>query len=86
VENITKIAQVLCDKSIAEVQSTVPDVPSGLPLNVSKLPGNLLSKAEISITEGKPEQLLDARLTSECRKGNLFHQNGALKFRDAGRR
>jgi hypothetical protein len=64
-QDIAKIAQELRDKSIAEVQPTVPDVPSELPLNVSKLPGNLLSKAEISVTESKPEQLLDALATGK---------------------
>jgi hypothetical protein len=59
-QEIAKVAQRLRDRSIAEVKPTVPDVSVELPLNVSKLPGDLLSKAEIEITESKPEQLLDA--------------------------
>jgi amidase len=64
-QEIARIAQDLRDSSIAEVNATVPDVPSELPLNVSKLPGDLLSKAEISITETVPEQLLDALASGE---------------------
>ena len=59
-QDIAKIAQDLRDKSIAEVNPSVPDIPPELPLNVSHLPGELLTKAEISITEGTTEQLLDA--------------------------
>lgn len=59
-QDIAKLAQDLRDKSTAEVKPAVPDVPSELPLNVSQLPGDLLTKAEISITEATPEQLLDA--------------------------
>jgi amidase len=59
-QDIAKIAQDLRDDSIAKVKPTVPDVPLELPLNVSKLPGELLSEPEISITETTPEKLLDA--------------------------
>jgi amidase len=59
-QEIAKIAQDLRDSSIAGVRPTVPDVPSELPLNVSQLPGELLSRAEIIITESTPEQLLGA--------------------------
>ena len=58
-QEIAQIAQDLRDKSIEQVEPTIPDVPSELPLNVSKLPAELLSKAEISITETSPEDLLD---------------------------
>jgi amidase len=58
-QEIAQIAQDLRDKSIEQVKPTIPDVPSELPLNVSKLPAELLSKAEISITENSPEDLLD---------------------------
>jgi amidase len=64
-QDVAKIAQDLRDKSIAEVEPTVPDVPLELPLNVSKLPGELLSKVEISITETTPKKLLDALASGE---------------------
>lgn len=59
-QDIAKIGQELRDKLIVEVKPIVPDVPSELPSDVSKLPSDLLSEAEISNTESKPEQLLDA--------------------------
>ena len=64
-QETAKVARRLRDRSIAEVKPTVPDVPVELPLNVSKLPGDLLSKAEMEITERKPEQLLDALATGK---------------------
>ena len=57
-QEVAHTAQELRDKSIAEVESVVPDVPSELPLNVSRIPAELLSKAEIDITETSPEVLL----------------------------
>src|SRR3954447_12311371 len=64
-QEIAQIAQDLRDKSIEQVKPTIPGVPSKLPLNVSKLPGELLSKAEISITETSPESLLDLLASGE---------------------
>ena len=58
-QEIAQIAQDLRDKSIQQVKPAIPDVPSELPLNVSKLPRELLSKAEVDITETSPEGLLD---------------------------
>lgn len=57
-QEVAQIARDLRDKSIAEVNPTVPDVPTELPLNVSDLPGQLLSRAEVSITETSPEDLI----------------------------
>jgi len=62
-QETAKIAQDLRDKSIAEVQPTVPDVPTQLPLNVTGLPGQLLTAAEVKITETPPETLI-ARLAA----------------------
>ena len=59
-QEIAEIAQDLRDKSIAHLRSTFPDIPCERPLNISNLPGELLSKAEIRITETSPEHLLDA--------------------------
>lgn len=59
-QEVAKIAQEVRDKSIAEVKPTIPDVPSELPLNVSKLPGELLSTAEVGITQTSPQELLSS--------------------------
>ena len=64
-QEIAQIAQGLRDKSIAEVIPTVPDVPTELPSNVSKLPGELLSKAEVGTTETSPEELLASLASSK---------------------
>jgi hypothetical protein len=76
-QDIAKIGPELRDKSIAEVKPIVPDVPSELPSDVSKLPSDLLSEAEISITESKPEQLLDALARRSCYPST--HQRGGDK-------
>lgn len=59
-QDIAKIAQDLRDQTIAGVKPAIPDIPSELPLNVSKLARELLSDAEVTITETAPEQLLRA--------------------------
>ncbi len=80
-QEVAQIAQELRDKSIAEVEPTVPDVPSELPLNVSKIPAELLSNAEIGITETSPENLLaslaSGKLTS-VEVTNAFLRRAAL--------
>jgi len=48
------------DESITAVQPTLSDVPSQLPLNITGLPKQLLTKREIEITETSPEDLLSA--------------------------
>lgn len=48
------------DTTIAAVSPQIPEVPTELPLNVTKLPSVLLSKDEISITEMAPEALLSS--------------------------
>lgn len=62
-QDTAKVAQDLRDKSIAEVQPAVPDVPSELPPNVIGLPKTLLSEAEVALTEKRPEELLAALAT-----------------------
>lgn len=50
-QEVAKIAQQARDRSIAQVQPPVPDVPLDLPLNVSDIPRQLLTPAEVEITE-----------------------------------
>ena len=59
-QEIAKTAQEHRDASIARVEPAVPEVPQNLPVDVTGLPQELLSKAEISITESSPEDLLAA--------------------------
>lgn len=62
-QETAKIAQDFRDNSIAEIQPPVPDVPTDLPLNVIALPRELLSEAEVSLTEKTTEELLQALAT-----------------------
>jgi amidase len=64
-QEVAKFAQDFRDKSIAEIQPPVPDVPSDLPLNVSTLPRTLLSEAEVKITETAPENLIASLASGE---------------------
>lgn len=53
------------DGTIAAVSPPLPDVPSDLPLNVTKLPSKFLTQEEVSITESSPESLLASIASSE---------------------
>jgi amidase len=64
-EETAKIAQDLRNRSIAEVEPAVPDVPSELPKNVIDLPRTLLSEEEVVLTEKDPEELLAALARGE---------------------
>ena len=66
-QEVAKIAQDHRDGSIAQVDPSVPDVPSAadLPLNVSSLPKELLSKTEVLITETSPERLIESLASGE---------------------
>lgn len=57
-KEIAQRAQRYRDASIALVEPPVPKVPDVLPLNVTPLPREHLSQAEIEITETLPEALL----------------------------
>ena len=57
-QEIAQIAQEVRDKSIAQVQPPVPEVPEDLPLNVTSIPKQLLTAREIEITETAPEVLV----------------------------
>lgn len=64
-QEIAQIAQEVRDKSIAQVQPPVPEVPEDLPLNVTSIPKNLLAPREIEITETAPEVLVQKLATGE---------------------
>ncbi|GAB7355844.1 hypothetical protein MBLNU459_g6506t1 [Dothideomycetes sp. NU459] len=53
------------DETIAAISPAVPDVPTDLPLNVSKIPSTLLSKDELAITESDPELLVASLASGE---------------------
>lgn len=56
--DVAKTAQELRDASISRVQPSVPDVPSGLPKDVTDIPNALLSTDEAFITQTSPEDLV----------------------------
>lgn len=64
-QEIAQIAQEVRDKSIAQVQPTVPEVPEDLPLNVTSIPKQLLTPREIEITETTPEILVQKLASGE---------------------
>jgi amidase len=59
-QDIAVEAQKLRDSSIAKVEPAIPDVPADLPLDVTVLPKELLSEAEIKITESAPDDLVSS--------------------------
>jgi hypothetical protein len=67
-QEVAKIAQEVRDRSIALVQPPVPSVPAELPLNVTRIPQQFLTLAEIEITQTPAETLVEklasAKLTS----------------------
>lgn len=65
-QNVAAAMQKHRDETIAAVSPAVPDVPTTLPLNVSKIPSTLLPKDELAITETSPELLLTSLVS-----GNL---------------
>jgi hypothetical protein len=58
-QEVAKIAQEVRDNSIALVQPPVPDVPADLPLNVTGIPKQLLTPAEMEITQTPAETLVE---------------------------
>lgn len=65
-QEVAAARQTYRDGTISAVSPAVPDVPTKLPLNVSVLPGQLLTKEEIAITESTVDELL-----SQVRDGKL---------------
>lgn len=52
-------ARQYCENTITRVEPPVPGVPNALPLNVTRIPNELLSPREVLITELPPERLLE---------------------------
>ena len=59
-QEIASDVQKYRDKTISQVSPPIPNVPTQLPLNVTKLPQEFLSSKEIEITETPCEKLLFA--------------------------
>ena len=57
-KEVAKTAQELRDKSLAALEPPLPEVPTELPLNVTHLPRQLLTKEEVAITESLTEDLV----------------------------
>ncbi|KAK4939357.1 hypothetical protein LTR10_020344 [Elasticomyces elasticus] len=59
-QEVAQSAQSLRDRSIADIQPAIPEVPShaNLPLNTTSIPRKLLGDFELKITETPPEELL----------------------------
>lgn len=57
-EEVAAEMQKYRDTSIAAVQPSVPDLPAGLPPNVSAIPEQLLHGGEVEITVAPPEEIL----------------------------
>lgn len=57
-QEVAKAAQDYRDASIARVEPAVPDVPKELPLDVSRIPQELLSRQEVEITQSLAEDLI----------------------------
>ena len=57
-QEVATTAQDHRDASIAQVEPAVPDVPAKLPLDVTTLPKQFLSEAEVDITETSAENLV----------------------------
>ena len=69
------------DKSIAKIQPSLPDVPSELPLNVTRIPQSLLSRRENDITVSSPEELVTSLATGQLsciEVTNAFLRRAAL--------
>jgi amidase len=64
-QEVAAPAQEARDKSIALVQPPVPKVPVDLPLNVTRIPGQLLTPSEVEITETAPEILVQKLASGE---------------------
>jgi amidase len=64
-QDIAAIAQEHRHESISQLQPPIPDLPTGLPLNLTSLPANLLPKNVIEITESPAEKLLHQMATGK---------------------
>ena len=57
-QEVARTAQDHRDESINLVEPRIPDVPTELPLDVTNLPKQFLSKSELDVTETSAEQLV----------------------------
>ena len=64
-QDIAQEAQEYRDASIARVQPNLAQLPENLPKDVTKIPGTVLSRKEVQITEMPPEDLLRVLASGE---------------------
>ena len=64
-QDVAKEAQEHRDATIALVTPAIPQLPTELPLDVTKLPGELLTAEEIKITESLAEDLVETLATGK---------------------
>lgn len=64
-KEVAKKAQEHRDASVKLVEPAVPDVPTELPLDVTKIPKQLLTTEEVGITETAPEDLVTSLASGE---------------------
>ncbi|KAI9702272.1 MAG: hypothetical protein M1820_006204 [Bogoriella megaspora] len=64
-QDIAKEAQKYRDQTVAAVNPPIPDVPTKLPLNVTKIPHRLLTAEEVTITEQTLEQILSKLVSGQ---------------------
>ena len=86
-QDIAKEAQVHRDNSIAQVDPPVPSVPDDLPLDVTSLPRELLTDAEIEITESPAESILASLASGESKSvdvTNAFLRRAGLAQKFVG--
>ena len=58
-EEVARIAQAQRDDSISLIRPAIPDVPSSLPFDITKLFKELLTEDEIRITQKFTEDLVE---------------------------
>ena len=63
-EEIAADRQKYRDATIAAVEPPIPDLPTNLPLNVTRIPKQLLTPQEIKITGTSPEELVQLLASS----------------------
>ena len=64
-QDVARTAQEYRDASITRVEPAVPHVPVELPRDVTAIPGELLDKAELDITQALTEDLLASLASGE---------------------
>lgn len=83
-QDVVKVARDHRDASIGRIEPPLPQVPVELPLNVSRIPRQLLSEKEIKITETTTENLvswLASGVISSSQVTNAFLRRAGIAQR-----